>query len=124
MKKVFAILLIVFYASVSLVNGISFHYCHGNLVDFSFNQPADSCCDDLSRSPCCTDLLIDVEVSEDQQTSSHLSVNNNFSQQAVECILSDTVAAINSSFGTKIFTSPPGGVIKLFVFHQSFLHYG
>lgn len=71
MRKWFSILFVFFYLSVSSIDAIHFHFCHGKLINVSLNIPAKSCCSDLStvQGVCCTNVMVDIEVDENQLTA-------------------------------------------------------
>ncbi len=68
MQKWLSIVFTLFYLSVTSIDAINFHFCHGRLVDVSLNIPEKSCCGDLSsiHSACCANVLVDIEVDENQ----------------------------------------------------------
>ncbi|QQS52711.1 MAG: hypothetical protein IPM71_08250 [Bacteroidota bacterium] len=71
MKKWFSILFVFFYLSVTSIDAINFHFCHGKLVNVSLNIPTKSCCSDLAtvHCACCANVLVDIEVDENQLTA-------------------------------------------------------
>jgi hypothetical protein len=128
----------VFMAMVVLMTTMSFtvdvHYCGGTLVDFSFNQQADTCgmemtattaeseTTTLSPKSCCTDKQVvkqgqdDLKITFDQLT-----------QEQQLFIASFTYSYINLFSGTHSqeapYTDQPPPFIKrdVQVLHQTFL---
>lgn len=129
MKKVISILLLSFYLAISAVSAISWHYCHGKLVDFSVNKPAQSCCDDetQTKSSCCSDGYLEVDLDDNQISSNKLEINSVTEINLLNSITSEAKNNVKDcSHGNVIDlnASPDKLQSKVFILTQSFLFYG
>lgn len=129
MKKVISISLLSFYLAISAVSAISWHYCHANLVDFSVNKPAQSCCDDEAqmKSTCCNDVILEVDLDDNQISSNNLEINSATEINLLNSITSETQQIVKGCSQERVIdlNAPPEELQpKVFILTQSFLFYG
>lgn len=128
MKQIISIAILCFYLAVSAVSAISLHYCHGNLVDFSINTPAESCCDTTEHEKsCCNNIQVEIDLEEDQVSSNSLRISEIKSFVIFTSILSEDVLDSSDVYqpNTLHCSSPPDdNLTELYLIHRSFLFYG
>jgi hypothetical protein len=78
MKKILAILILFLYFSLSAIQVVSIHLCHGQFESIALTTPSENCCTGMhtSHSSCCEDIVIDVDFDADHIYSSELTLND------------------------------------------------
>lgn len=79
MKKILLTLLAIFYLAVASGAGVSFHYCMGELVDWSFTQNERHACDfcgmekkEATKDVCCKDVQHQAKVDQAQKANAQV----------------------------------------------------
>ena len=127
MRKIIAISTLILYFSLSAVQVISLHYCHGTLQSFAIAGPAESCCPSSTRShaSCCEDIVIIVDFDTEHVFSERITVSDPFEIDLL------TTNEFDISFADEVLDQPlyenplseypPPDIYKL---NHSFLFYG
>lgn len=78
MKKIVAIITLVFYFSLSVVQAVSLHFCHGEFESLYFTSERSACCatTHTDHSTCCKDITIEVKFDTDHLVSGTINVQD------------------------------------------------
>lgn len=79
MKKILLTFMAFFYLAVASGAGVSFHYCMGELVDWSLVQSEHHACEfcgmekkENAKEPCCKDVQHQAKVDQAQKANAQL----------------------------------------------------
>ena len=127
MKRLIAISTLLIYFTLSVVQVVIIHYCHGELESIALMENGHGCCEGMHscHASCCEDIVIEVDFDSDHIFTEEISFIS--PGQIVELVFftrEDKSAA--EEFVTEYIPPPPEPLSqpKLFSLHTSFLFYG
>jgi hypothetical protein len=127
MKMVVAIVTLIFYFSLSVVQAVNLHFCHGELESLDFTGIDSSCCASMhvDHSTCCKDITVEVDFDPDQLMVQTFSIQHNIFALIDLPFLLDRVPVspidISQSVAKIANKYPPP---KVYLLQHSFLFYG
>ncbi|MBN2484442.1 MAG: hypothetical protein JXB34_00570 [Bacteroidales bacterium] len=127
MKKALAIILLLFYVSLSAVNIINFHFCHGELKYIEFTENTDDCCDHHSQGhePCCTDITLTVDFEVNQLNAPKQVFVDETDIVEINKFFTAQEKSLYDNLWIRFVENPPSEIYqKLYKAHHSFLFYG
>ena len=127
MKKIVAIVTLLIYLTLSVVQVVSIHLCHGELESIALLEENGECCEGMHacHTSCCEDIVIDVEFESDHIYSEEISVIS--LDQVVELSYSiHDLFPVEEQNKLVLIPPPPEprAQTKLYNLHNSFLFYG
>ena len=127
MKKVIAIITLVFYVSLSAIQAISLHYCHGELESFYLTSERSACCTGAhtDHASCCKDIIIEVDFDTDHLVSGSPIVQGSFDAiHTLYGLRASNEADLTKDYQAEIETFDKIPPPKIFKLQHSFLFYG
>ena len=117
------------YSTLTSVSVIDVHFCHGNFVGFAVNKPAQACCENtaLTKSSCCSNVVIDINLDDNQLTQKVLSIQPIYELTILAVKQSDLLIQVHKKFLSvyKVINVPPGEPFRSkYSLNHSFLFYG
>ncbi len=127
MKKVVAILTLILYFSLSAIQAISLHYCHGELESLYLTSERSTCCADVhtDHATCCKDITIEVDFDTDHLVSETPGVHDSFDAiHTLYCLFTPYNTDIEKDPLVELDTSDKLPPPKIYCLQHSFLFYG
>ena len=126
MKKVITIVILSLYISLTTVQAISLHFCHGSLQSLAIIGQAESCCQssEAMNASCCEDVVIKVDVDSDHIYSQQLCINEPLQSDLLSGIHEIDYSEVTPDHAYYKITCreyPPPQLYKL---NHSYLFYG
>lgn len=126
MRKIVGIIILFVYVSLTALQVISIHFCHGHLESIAFSSPKDVCCSNEpgNHTSCCDDVVIEIDFNADHISSEVLGIDDpNISE--IKILLVNDNSSFKSSnnnyfLNREDFYPPP----KLYLLKQAYLFYG
>lgn len=127
MKKVTAILTLLLYFSLTAIQAVSLHYCHGELESLYLTSEKSACCagTHVDHTTCCKDITIEVDFDTDHMVSESPGIHDSFF--AIHTLYglftphnTDIVKDSQPEIDSSVKIPPP----KIYCLQHSFLFYG
>jgi hypothetical protein len=127
MKKVVAIITLILYFTLSAIQVISLHFCHGELESLYFTSERSNCCaaNHANHSTCCEDITIEVDFDTDHLISESLTLQEYSDALSIlhslfAPVVNDTEKDYRHCVDLSDKIPPP----KIYLLQHSFLFYG
>lgn len=128
MRKIISIAVLFVYVSLSAIQAISIHYCHGNLESIEIFDKNPDCCDSehSDHKACCDDVSIEIDFDTDHIYSEQLSIDitldevNSLYDLYVDFSSSEFYVEKNN-YPELNNSSPP---LELYIIYSFFVFYG
>jgi hypothetical protein len=127
MKKIVAIITLVLYFSLSAIQVISLHFCHGELESLYFTNEKSSCCaaTHTDHSACCEDVTIEVDFDTDHLVSeSRIILESSEALNILHCIFTPAVIENDQDNLAEVDLADKIPPPKIYLLQHSFLFYG
>lgn len=126
MKKIVGIFILIVYVSLSALQVISVHFCHGQLESIAFTSQKSHCCDNdhINHSSCCEDVIIEIDFDFDHIYSEELDIDSSEISQIQVLLENDNLLSEDTGINYPYRWREISPQLKLYLLKQSFLFYG